>query len=243
MGFSHFASRVRRTREVLLLSLALVPLAVSAGGFQVAPTIAEVPAGTKVASFQLRNSSDIATTVQIDVLAWDQSETDGDKLTPATGVVVVPRIATMAPHGEQLVRIAVQQAGTGEGAYRLRLREVPPPPPPGFMGVRTLIEQLVPVFFQTDGEAAIAWHARLKPSGDLMIAATNTGPRHLGFSGLKLVDDRGGILAERAGPGYVLAGKTIGWSLDTHARLKRGDALKLEFQSNGKRQEIALTLE
>jgi fimbrial chaperone protein len=217
--------------------LALVPCLATAGGFQVAPTIAEVAPGTHVASLEVRNNNDQPVTVQVDALAWSQSE-KGDQLDPATGVVVVPRIATLAPHAIQLVRVAVQGESGHERAYRLRLREVPPPPPPGFMGVRTLVEQLVPVFFQTDGADAATWTVRMQPSGALTLGATNSGARHLALANVRLVDARGGILAERKGPGYVLAGQSVQWSLDTHAHLGHGDAVRLEFFNHGTPQAV-----
>lgn len=221
--------------------LVLAP-AVWAGGFQVAPTIAEVTPGTRVASVELRNPGEEPVTIQVDALEWTQSA-DGDQLAPAKDVVVVPRIATLAPHASQLVRVALQGETERERAYRLRLREVPPPPPPGFMGVRTLVEQLVPVFFQTTANAAVDWHVRLDASGKLLLVANNAGGRHLPLSGIRLVDLRGGILAERKGPAYVLAGQATRWPLETHARLARGDALRLEFLSHGNPQAIPLQVE
>lgn len=230
-------------RGLLCLGLALLAPIALATGFQISPTIAEVAPGTRVASFELRNPGDEAVTIQVDALAWTQSIEGGDALAPASDVVVVPRVATLAPHGSQLVRIAVQGEVARERAYRLRLREVPPPPPPGFMGVRTLVEQLVPVFFQTDATDAVEWHARLASTGELLLATHNAGGRHLPLSGIRLVDSRGAVLAERKGPGYVLAGQSMQWPLDTHARLARGDALRLEFLSHGKPHAVPLQVE
>lgn len=243
MRNAQFKPRAMFARGLFLLLLAMLCPAVFASGFQVSPTIAEVPAGTRVASFQVRNNGAEPVTVQVDLLDWSQAGVQADRLVPATGIVVVPRIATIAPGDTQLVRIALQGSGEHEHAYRLRLREVPPPPPPGFMGVRTLVEQLVPVFFQVDGSPAVSWKATLQDSGTLAVIASNTGARHLPLNSVRILDERGGILAERKGPGYVLAGQSTGWALETRARLARGDALRLEFMSHGARQEVALTLE
>lgn len=223
--------------------LVVVAPAVMATGFQIAPTIAEVATGTRVASFELRNPGDAAVTVQVDALDWTQSVGSSDQLKPARDVVVVPRIATLSPHASQLVRVALQGENEHERAYRLRLREVPPPPPPGFMGVRTLVEQLVPVFFQTNATDAVEWHARLQPTGSVLLVAHNAGGRHLPLSGIRLVDERGAILAERKGPGYVLAGQSTQWPLETHAHLSHGDTLRLEFLTHGSTQAIALHVE
>jgi fimbrial chaperone protein len=223
--------------------LALVPCLAIAGGFQVAPTIAEVAPGTHVASLELRNNGDQPVTVQVDALAWSQSAAAGDRLDPATGVVVVPRIATLAPHASQLVRVAVQGDSAQERAYRLRMREVPPPPPPGFMGVRTLVEQLVPVFFQTEGSDTVDWTLHTQQSGALTLAATNSGTRHLALANVRVVDAHGAVLAERKGPGYVLAGQSVQWSLDAHARPRHGDAVRLEFLSHGAPQAVPLHVE
>jgi fimbrial chaperone protein len=235
--------RAKFARGLFVLFLSALPLVAAASGFQVSPTIAEVPEGTRVASFQLRNNGSEPVTVQVDLLDWSQAGLQEDRLSPATGVVVVPRIATISPGGTQLVRVALQSESGRERAYRLRLREVPPPPPPGFMGVRTLVEQLVPLFFQVSGEPELSWAARLQPSGELAVTADNSGARHLPLHSLRVLDARGGVLAERKGPAYVLAGQSTGWVLDTHARLARGDALRLEFISHGARREVALTLE
>ncbi|MDB6163599.1 MAG: hypothetical protein JWL98_1031 [Xanthomonadaceae bacterium] len=233
----------RRTLAGVLLALAICSPAVFAGGFQVSPTIAEVPAGTKVASFELRNTGSDATTVQVDVLAWDQSDQAGDSLVPANDIIVVPRVATLEPDGGQLVRIALRHPATGEQSYRVRLREVPPPPPPGFMGVRTLIEQVVPLFFVAAGEPKVAWHATLSDKGELLLGAANSGPHYLRIVDIQLVDQRGAILADHHGPGYVLAGHAMRWPLVTHARLARGDLLSLQFKRDGSLQSVPLAVE
>lgn len=231
-------------RGLLGVGLALLAPAALAAGFQVSPTIAEVAPGIRVASFELRNPGEETLTIQVDALDWTQSAEGGDALAPARDVVIVPRLATLSPRGSQLVRIAVQGEVARERAYRLRLREVPPPPPPGFMGVRTLVEQLVPVFFQTAATAdAVEWRVLPGAAGELLLAARNAGGRHLRLSGLRLVDPRGAVLAERGGPGYVLAGQSTQWPLDTHARPARGDAVRLEFLSHGEARSIPLRVE
>jgi fimbrial chaperone protein len=244
MHMSYFKLRAVRARG-FFVSLGLMVLCshAIAGGFQVSPTIAEVPAGTRVTSFELRNNGAEPVTVQVDLLAWAQTTGDSEQLTPATGVVVVPRIATMPAHGSQLVRIAIQAPQEHEQSFRLRLREVPPPPPAGFMGVRTLVQQLVPVFFLGSGEASVTWRASLQSQNTIMLVATNTGKRHLATHAIRLVDDRGGVLAERKGPGYVLAGESVGWPLETHAHLAHGDVVKLQFLSQGTQRDVAITIE
>ncbi|HZH44208.1 MAG TPA: fimbria/pilus periplasmic chaperone [Lysobacter sp.] len=226
-----------------LLVLVLLPCTVAAGGFQITPTIAEVPPGTKVASFHLRNTGAGTTAVQIDLLAWRQSEA-GEQLTPSNDAVVVPRLAKLAPGASQLVRVALPQSRSSEQAYRLRLREVPSPPPPGFMGVQTLVEQLVPVFFQVSGESDVRWQAQAVPGGELLLRAANTGGRHLRAVDLALLDADGRVLAQRKGPAYALAGATMAWRLSPHgAAPARGSPVRLRYIRNGTVQDVAVTLD
>jgi P pilus assembly chaperone PapD len=128
-------------------------IALTAQALEIFPVRVEAGATESVASMQVRNPRAQSMQVQIDVLEWHQDQNQ-DQLQPATDVMVVPRLLDLAPGARQHVRIGLTGGDRGrQRSYRLRIREIPPPPKPDFVGVRTVLEFSVPVFFDAAGLA------------------------------------------------------------------------------------------
>lgn len=217
--------------------------AASAGTFQVSPTLAEVAPGSGVASFTIRNQNATPLTVQVDAFAWTQGEA-GDAHTPATDLVIVPRIVTVAPGQSQLIRVGLRSPErTAEQAYRVHFVELPPPPEPGFIGVRTAVRFDIPLFFLGPASAPrIDWSAALAADGALQLRADNQAGRYQRLGTLRIVDSRGALLAEREGPLYVLGGQAVAWQLTTHARLAPGDEVVLQVEQDRQVDEFPLQI-
>lgn len=229
----------------VLSALAWNPAPAFGAGFEVSPIRAEVLVPDRVADFELRNSSTEPVTVQVDVLAWQQ-DLHEERLAPATGVMVVPRIVSVAPGQLQRIRVALRDASQrGETAYRVHFREVPPPPPAGFVGVRTALKMDVPLFFRDDPMAASAvdWHVRRGGDGRLVLAAHNRGARHANFSGVRVTTPAGAVLADMSGPRYVLSGARREWPLRTSSLPAPGTPVRLVLQSGSDEQSLDRTIE
>ena len=221
----------------------LAASAASAGSFRIAPTLAEVAPGTAVASFRISNSGTEPLPIQIEAFAWSQDES-GDRNVPANDLVIVPRIATVAPGATQLVRVALRTpARERELAYRVHFVELPMATADGFIGVRTTVRFDVPMFFAAStAPPQMRWDLSLAADGQARLAATNAGGRFIRLASLRLVDARGALLAERKGPLYVLAGATAQWPLTTHAKLAPGDEVTLEAGLEGSKESHRLKI-
>ena len=225
----------------VLVGLLLGAPAVTAGGFQVSPVLARIQPGQQVATFTLGNAGSQPVTVQVDVMDWRQ-DTDGDHFVPSVSVVVAPRVLTLPPGEDRLVRVALRSKPVGEVAFRVHFREVPPPAQPGFVGVRTLVSQNVPLMFLAAGAAAPQWKVILS-GGQLTLSASNAGERYFRSGAIEVADDRGAILARRDGSLHLLSGSTGRWPLLTHARISRGDTVRLRFPADPELAEISLIVE
>jgi fimbrial chaperone protein len=227
-------------RHVVLPALFLVTQPALAAGFQVSPVRVEVVAPDTVADFELRNPGSETVTVQIDAFQWRQLALS-DQLEPATGLMVVPRIARLAPGKSQRVRIALRGAKLAiESAYRVHFREVPPAMPAGFVGVRTALKMDIPLFFRAAdaAPATLDWRVVRTSDDALALRAANRGARHFDFSHARVTTPQGAVLAEDTGPHYVLAGAERQWPLQTRARPASGAPVQLVIVSGGIEQRL-----
>lgn len=232
-----------RKASALLLACAMAPMA-QAGNFQLTPIYGEVKPDQSVLTYTVTNGGTVPVTVQIDANAWEQSA-NGDREVPTTALVIAPRMLTVAPGERRPARIALRdRMRAKEAAFRVTVKEVPPPALPGASQLRTVLAQNVPLVFVVPGEPGpLAWRARRQADGRLQLQVVNSGPRFIRVVNIAVVDARGTVLAKRDGGAYILAGKTIGWPLATTARISKGSAVRLQFDRNGKRQEVPLTIE
>lgn len=225
------------------LILALLSGGTTASTLEVNPTLGEVAAGKTAATFELRNPAEEPATFEARPFSWSQDGT-GDKLSPATDVVIVPPLFTVQPGGHQLVRIAPRERPPDhELAYRVVFQEVPAPPAPGFVGVRTLLEVSVPLLFDVkNGREALEWHASLTDGGNLRLSVTNRGSRFAHFGGME-VRDGARVVGQVKGPQYMLAGAARTWEVGGAGELQRGARVTLILKSGLVRKEIPLSLE
>ncbi|MFC4727053.1 molecular chaperone [Coralloluteibacterium thermophilus] len=222
-----------------LLAFIVHPPAATAGGFLVSPTLAEVRAGARVASFELANRGDAPVAVQVDALAWSQ---DGeDVLAPAQDLVIAPRRVEIAPGASRLVRLALNPdvaEETGERAYRVRFRELPgagAAPRDGF-GIATLVEHNVPLFFNVGRAPDLHLRAWRDEAGRLILEAANAGTRYARLAGMRVWDGAGTLAYEHNGPRYVLAARTMRWTLPDDVRIGSGETAQVQFAGDsGKR--------
>jgi fimbrial chaperone protein len=168
----------------------------------------------------VKNDSDQATSIQIQVVAW--SQLDGkDVYAPSRELLVAPPIVTIAPNSEQILRAALrrQTDATGELCYRIYLQELPPPPAPGFKGLQVALRIGLPVFVQPQhGKAAakMIWAASRMPGGVVKIELQNQGNAHVQVSDFALyLPGSDKPIAREAGSTYVLAGQLRAWLLKT----------------------------
>lgn len=221
---------LRRAAPILAMLLASIPPVASAGGFLVSPTLLALPPRAKVASFELANRGQEPVTVQVDAVAWSQHEGD-DRYVAADALVISPRRVELLPGQTRLVRLAEQSRTAnpgGERAYRVRFRELPPPSTGTGLGVTTLVEQNVPLFFGAAGKPQLAPRLRRTDDGHLLLDIANTGALHARLASQKILR-AGSVLSERTTPKYILPGARKQWTLPGNYQVSTGELLEIQL--------------
>jgi fimbrial chaperone protein len=103
--------------------------------------------GRTTQSIELRNESGAPLPLQLRAYRWTQDTRGRDLYEPTEELIFFPRMMTLAPGEQRLVRIGVRgMAPEGEHTYRLYLEELPDPATVPAEGLRTVLRIGVPVF-------------------------------------------------------------------------------------------------
>jgi fimbrial chaperone protein len=167
------------------------------------PVRVDVAADRRFCALTLGNDAERPVTVQVRGFAWTRDETGADILTPDPGFMVNPGIATIAPHGNRLVRCSLPAPETSPAAerqWRLIVDELPDPALAAPGVVQTLLRISVPVF-RGDAKAAPRLAASLA-HGVLRLA--NHGTAHIKALSVSLKGVGPSVTVERTF--YLLAG-------------------------------------
>jgi fimbrial chaperone protein len=204
-----------------------------AGSFMVTPVRATLSAKQPVAALTVRNESQEATVVQVEVVTWTQRE-GSDVYAATRDILATPPIFTVAPGASQLVRIGLRRdADPGrELAYRVFLQEVPPPAKSDFRGLRVALRMGIPVFVLPPTAVAplLQWRAEAAQGG-VSLSLKNEGNAHVQLTDLRLVLPAGGELAREQMSTYVLPGQSRGWRFNRSA--PAGASLRLSARTDG----------
>nr|HET7860211.1 fimbria/pilus periplasmic chaperone [Caldimonas sp.] len=186
---------IARLRSVVLaVSLLAATMAASAGSLSISPIRVDIAPGQRSVTLIVRNDGDQTTLVQTQLAAWSQADNE-DRLEPTTDLLASPPIFELVPGGVQIVRLALRRPADAdrERSYRIVVSEVPGPPQPGFTGATFALKLSLPVFVDADGS--------------LVLAATNTGAKHVQVRAVDVLHDGPGVDARHAGLWYVLPGQ------------------------------------
>jgi len=213
---------MQRSRSLWLFALALAPwssLAWSAS-LHVSPVSLRLVPGQAAVGLTLSNVGEQPLVAQVRLFGWTQDISD-DHLSAQQELVVSPPIATIAAHGEQVVRIVrpARAAPGQELAYRLLIDELPDSAAHGGdAAVDIRIRYSVPLFVQAagvPGEPRLSWSLTQR-DGDWFLKALNSGPLHAQLSAVKLTLADGSTLKVADGLlGYALPGCAREWRLPT----------------------------
>ncbi len=189
-----------------------------AAGWEIDPVRIELSPEKQTAALTVKNSSDQATSIQIQAVTWTQIE-GKDIYLPTKELLVSPPIFTIAANSEQIIRVALRREAdtTNELTYRISLQELPPQQKPGFMGVKVALRVSLPVFVQTqNGLAApkMAWNVLQLPESQLKATVSNSGNAHIQISDFSFyIPGNDKPVASESGSIYVLAGQKHEWML------------------------------
>lgn len=196
-----------------------------AASWEIDPVRVALSPQQQTAAIKIKNNSNQATTIQINVLAWSQRKGQ-DVYSPSTALLVSPPIFTIAPNSEQIIRTALRQPADelNELAYRINLQELPAQPEPGFTGLQVALRIGLPVFIQPQtGRAApkMLWRIAQMPGNILKVELHNQGTAHVQVADFALyLPGKKRAIVQESGSSYVLAGQTHEWQVKLAAAKK-----------------------
>lgn len=199
---------------LLLLAVATAtPRSARAADFTVNPIQIFLSAQTQSAILTIQNTSTEPLRFQLNAFAWAQDTTGQMQLTPTTEVIFFPRLLTLAPNEQRIVRVGTSAPpGPAERTYRIFVEELPPSAqqaaPPG--QVRVLARMGIPIFVEARAARA---DLRLGPpvlqAGRVTFELRNAGNKHVVPLDIRLqgLDATGATVWERSqDTWYILAG-------------------------------------
>lgn len=217
----HLSSRAGRcpsavTAGLLLMVwsavILLTPAPVWSASFRVYPTKVFIDAKSKSGSLRITNEAEEPLNLELRAVNWEQDGGGKDQYSPSDQLLFFPKIVTLKPKEERVVRVAYRGAvdGTGERTFRMVAEEMPSPPVPGRSEIKVLIRATVPVFVMPEGLSAqdevpeenwsVQWAG--VSEGKAAIVVRNDGRRHLVPTGITLT------ASQEGGDPITLTGKT-----------------------------------
>ncbi|HMD59566.1 MAG TPA: fimbria/pilus periplasmic chaperone [Steroidobacteraceae bacterium] len=220
-----------------MISLAAAQWA-AAGSFGVAPIRVELRDTHRIESVTVRNQSDAPLLLQTRAVAWSQD--NGEERTVDTHeLLVTPLIVQIAPHGEQVLRVALRRDAdpSRELDYRVLFTEVAPADDAESQqgqGLRVALQLSVPVFVNPAApvQAQLHWQARTLADGSVQVAAANLGNAHAQITGFDLMTAADAPLAHASAIRYVLPGSEMSWNLMPAVSIAADTPLAVQGQSD-----------
>lgn len=204
----------------------------AAQSLSVLPVTIELAPGQMATSLTVVNRDNSETAIQIRAYSWAQLG-GKDELTEAGELVASPPLATIAPGGEQLVRIVLHKSPQQqEATYRILLDQIPPPATPGV--VRIALRMSIPIFAEPPNRALphLMFHID-READQAYLVVINEGGRHATLRDITLTKPDGTALKTEAGSSpYVLAGATQRWRITANNFPLTEEALHLSAHAD-----------
>lgn len=209
------AGRLWRRLAVLATAAMLATQAAAAGEYSISPLRITLDREMRSSAVTLTNTGDSPLDFQVAVMEWQQDPNGLDRYVPTSEIVFFPKILTIRPGENRVVRIGSQSIPTTvERTFRLFVEPIPKrtqePLPPG-ANVAVQLRFALPIFVKPPkSDAAGEIEGAALRAGMLSLVVRNTGNEHLRFDdGAAVVglDAQGReVLAHRLDVRYVLAG-------------------------------------
>jgi fimbrial chaperone protein len=200
-------------RAASLVVVLAAALAAEAGDFSVAPVRMELGGAARTGTFTIRNDGKEPLSFQVQGMAWTQDAEGRDRFTDAADLVYFPRLVTVDPGQDAVVRVGVRQPLVDtEKTYRLFVEELPNPDaqPGGGSQVRVLVRFGPPIFVRpAKPQARLEVDDLRYESAAVHFALRNSGNEHQLVEAIRLHGQGEGgrpvftaLLSDR----YLLAG-------------------------------------
>jgi fimbrial chaperone protein len=131
----------------------------------------------------VHNTSGEPLRFQLNAFAWAQDSSGQMLLTPTGEIIFFPRLLTLAPGEQRIVRVGTSAppAGPVERTYRIFVEELPPQAQSAAMAgqVRVLARMGIPIFVEARaGRAELRLSPPAQQPGRLVFELRNTGSKH-----------------------------------------------------------------
>lgn len=200
--------------RLLVVVTLLLPGHALAGSLSVAPLRIFLDARTKLAQLTVINQAEEKVTVQVKGVAWSIDAEGKERYQPTKEILYFPRIFTLEPKGQQLIRIGYRGATSiaREKTYRLFVEELPVATPGGETALKFAIRFGVPIFVQPSDDVK-SWKIENMTlvDGQARVEVSNAGSRHVSVRTIVatgLSESGEELFSQQARGWYVLAGNT-----------------------------------
>ncbi len=233
-----------RTRRSIALLLACALAWAGSGhaaSLQVAPTSLTLQGRQNADALWLSNSGKQAVQVQLRVFRWTQAD-GSESLAPSEDLVASPAMQTLSPGQRQLVRIVRTRPAPvpAEMAYRVIVDELPTTNER--QGLQFVLRYSIPIFIVPEGGAGVpALEARLLGGDDGgILEVRNRGTQHAQIADLAYGKDAATATPVVPGLlGYVLAGQTMRWPLESASSRFTGGTFVARINGAAELQPLA----
>lgn len=210
-----------RVIAVMGFGLLLFGGAARADTLVVQPEQITISAARPVANLRFRNTSAEETTLDLEVMLWEQ-EGDQERLTRDGRVIIVPEKMTLQAGESGQVRVALRLSGPWhtEKAFRILVTETPPVPDLGAgtaksAASRTIRSSSVPVFLLPPAPVnpRLSWSIERNSEGAVILRALNSGHGHVRFNSASLQGPTGEWIQKHNMWEVLLPGGAHSWEL------------------------------
>lgn len=134
-------------KTVLLLCVLAYSQGAVGAGMRVSPLMLEFDADSNSALVKVSNDGLQKISVQIEALSWSQDQSGQDQYEPTHDIVFFPRIFSVEPGDQQVIRVGYQgeSATEKQSSYRLYVQELPVQEP-GQVEMKFAVRMGIPVF-------------------------------------------------------------------------------------------------
>lgn len=193
---------------LLWLGALMEPGPARAADFTVNPIQIFLPGPAQSAILTVHNTSAEPLRFQLNAFAWAQDAAGGMQLTPTTEIIFFPRLLSLAPGEQRIVRVGTSaQAAAIERTFRIFVEELPPPSQAGAPAgqVRVLARMGIPIFVEPrTGRAELRLIPPTQQPGRLVFELRNTGSRHAIPQSIR-------VRGQGAGGETLWEGEQAGW--------------------------------
>jgi fimbrial chaperone protein len=182
----------KRRAPLGLLALALLlsagqlsgPRPALAADFTVNPIQIFLSGQSQSAILTVHNTSGEPLRFQLNAFAWAQDSSGQMLLTPTGEIIFFPRLLTLAPGEQRIVRVGTSAppAGPVERTYRIFVEELPPQAQSAATAgqVRVLARMGIPIFVEARaGRAELRLSPPAQQPGRLVFELRNAGTKHV----------------------------------------------------------------